>query len=221
MGKIDYININREAYDQLAEQYKKRHLNLANDDLSNEYWLEEIAKYTKKDDKVLEIGPGSGRILKIMAELELNITAVELSKEMYKLCKEKVSGPNLILGNILEQTFNEKFKFIYASAVICNFPRADGIELARKIHCWLDDAGVLMIRVSLKEETAEGLFVKNDYEGSIKRFRHFFTQTEFENLFITNGFEIIDTLVQHESSRNKKWLNLVCKKKKQFDEYEM
>ena len=58
----------------------------------------------KKDgNHVLEIDPGTGRLLRILSEdLNCETTAVELSEEMIKYAKLRLPNTKYILGNILD-----------------------------------------------------------------------------------------------------------------------
>ena len=74
----------------------------------------------------------------------MDITAVELSDEMCKLCIKKVPNATIINKNILECNFDEQFDFIYMNAVIHNFPISDAKLLLRLIPNWLKDDGIII-----------------------------------------------------------------------------
>mgnify|MGYP000552025034 CR=1 FL=1 len=65
----EYIKVNKNAYNIFAPQHANRHDKIGKYDLTDGDWTELLKeKLLKKNisNKVLEIGPGTGRILKIL-----------------------------------------------------------------------------------------------------------------------------------------------------------
>jgi SAM-dependent methyltransferase len=165
--------------------------------------------------KVLEIGPGSGRNLKIFDDLKCETTGVELSSKMSEVAKKWSPNSKIIIGNILECDFEaESYDIIFVMAVIHNFPLEDQILLLNKIFNWLKDDGYLILGTTINEAESEGVLTKEDYIGEVKRYRYSHTKESFENLAKNNNFEIVKSYITKEEQRNKKWYNLVCMKNK-------
>ena len=207
----EYIDVTREAYDTLAKEYNERNYYVQDDFYKNVLFAD---LNFKAGESILEIGPGRGSRLKNFADYGLDVTAVELSKEMCKLCKEKVPTANILNENILECEFNKQFDYIYMEAVIHNFPIDDVPKLLNLIYKWLKDDGILICTTTVNEEDSENYEEKNDYENKIKRFRHRYTKDTFDNIFINNKFKIINKRYKEEidEKRNKVWQIIYLKK---------
>lgn len=121
MGK-EYIRINEETYNKLAKEYNERDY-AVQDDFYINTMFEDID--FKEGQKILEIGPGRGARLKNFCDFNLDVTAIELSEEMCKLCVQKAPKAKIINKNVLECDFDFQFDFIYMEAVIHNFPLED------------------------------------------------------------------------------------------------
>lgn len=180
-----YIEINRKTYDFLAKQYDDRTL-FNGHEIKDNYWYAMLSKIIRKTDtKVLEIGPGSGRNLKIFEDLNCDITAVELSSEMCKVAKRRASTSKIINKNILECEFEVKsFDVIFLMAVIHNFPLDDAHILLKKIHNWLKDDGCLLIGTTIHKNENFGFITKDDYKGKVKRYRYQYTKEHLNNLYL-------------------------------------
>ncbi|MDE5831236.1 MAG: rRNA adenine N-6-methyltransferase family protein, partial [Clostridia bacterium] len=79
----EYISINKETYNKLAKEYRERDYAVQDD-----FYINTMFKNLdlKEGKRILEIGPGRGDRLKNFCDLNLDVTAIELSEEMCKLC---------------------------------------------------------------------------------------------------------------------------------------
>ena len=217
MNKSDYIEVNRNAYNEFAKQHIQRHEKLSNYDLTDEDWINLLKKElinTYKENRVLEIGPGTGRMLKIFEEkLNCRTIAVELSSEMIKYAKEKSPNTYFIENDILKVDFNDnEFDAIFMGAVIHNFPKEDIEKLLNKLKCWIKDDGKILIYTTIHDKSEEGYYEKEDYSGKIIRYRKKFTEKELKELLEKKGFRITFTMYTGEPDRNKKWLTYIISK---------
>lgn len=213
----EYITINRKAYDEFAKQHNERINNLSKTELSDEYWKELIFKElltSDKINKVLEIGPGTGRILRIFSELNCETTAVDLSEEMIKYAKKQSPNTNFIKDNILDIEFPDNtYDAIFMGAVIHNFPTEDAKKLLSLVYKWLNKTGKILIYTTVHETSEEGYSEKKDYKGNIVRYRKKYTKEELKNMIEEFGFKITYELYTTEPDRDKKWMTFIIEKK--------
>ncbi len=106
----NYIEINKDAYNNLAKEYDERNY-AVQDNFYNDIMFKDLN--FKKGAKILEIGPGRGARLKNFCDYDLEVTAIELSKEMSKLCSKRAPKAKIINKNVFECDFNSSFDFIY------------------------------------------------------------------------------------------------------------
>lgn len=207
----EYISINRDTYNELAKEYKERNYAVKDD-----FYLNIMFQNLdlKKGKKILEIGPGRGDRLKNFCDFGLDVTAIELSEEMSKLCSKRAPKAKIINKNVFECDFDFQFDFIYMEAMIHNFPIEDARMLLKLIHKWLKNDGILICTTTIDEDDSEGYEEKKDYIAKKKRFRHRFTEKSFEALFKNADFKIIDKKYKEEtdSVRSKLWQILYLKK---------
>ena len=213
--KTDYISINKEAYNKLAKQYFERHKNIdSKNEMSNENWSLLFKRYRKNiNSSALEIGPGDGRILKILELCNFQTTAVEFSTEMMKYATLNSPTTLFLSKNVLDVNFEkEQFEFIFASAVIHNFTKNDANLLLSLIYQWLHKNGILFLSTTIHEKSEEGFSKKEGYTGNVKRYRKKYTETEILEVLQKKHFVILEKIYTNERNRNKVWINIVCKK---------
>lgn len=204
---MNYIEINRKAYDNLANQYEER-----THEIDDNFWKKIYDELTiTSSTNVLEIGPGSGRNLGILREYTSNLKAIELSENMSKLIKEKYPTIEIINKNIMDCILpNESQDVILMSAVIHNFPIEDAIKTLKLVGKWLTKDGYLIVSTTVHDTDEEGLLEKSDYRGNISRYRHRYTKESFKNLVETSGYDIYKSVIVKESERVKEWQVLIC-----------
>ena len=202
--KKDNIKENKNAYDTLAHEYENRNYAVQDDFYQNIMFKD--LDFTK-GKKILEIGPGRGARLKNFCDYGLDVTAIELSSEMSKLCLEKAPRAKIINKNVFDCEFKDKFDFIYMEAVIHNFPITEAEKLLDVIYNWLKDDGILICTTTVDEIEEEGYQEKQDYDNKIKRFRHHYTEESFKDLFIKHNYKIKDKKYKEEidKDREKLW----------------
>lgn len=214
MDEKNYIEINRTSYDIVAEEYKEKYKNNSG---ANKFYeiLQEfvLSKKNKDNPKMLEIGPGTGTLLKLFEEKKFRTTAVELSKNMASLACEASNNSVIINGNILDINFMPKqFDFILAMAVIHNFPENDLIKLLDKIKLWLKDDGCFILDTTNNPITETGFFEKEDYNNNVIRYRRKWKKEDLEMFMQQQGFIIHDSTIYKDATSNKEWLIYSFKK---------
>lgn len=215
--KENYIDVNKEAYNIFASQHAERHNKIGKYDLTDEEWKKILSEKLLKpniDNNVLEIGPGTGRILKILEyDLKCRTIAVELAEEMIKYAKIKSPNTIFIEDNILNVKFaNETFDAIFMGALIHNFPKEDAKKLLKLIYNWIKFDGKILIYTTIHEKSEEGYYEKQDYSGNIVRFRAKFTERELQELIEKSNFKITYKMYTSEPDRNKNWLTYIIEK---------
>ena len=137
----EYIEANKKAYDELAEEYATRDYTVQNDFYKTQVFADlDFAK----GKRILEIGPGRGARLKNFLSYGMDVTAIELSAEMCKLCSSIAPEARIINKNVLDCEFSEPFDYIYMEAVIHNFPKEEASKVLDVVASWLKDGGIFI-----------------------------------------------------------------------------
>lgn len=217
---IDYIAINREAYDKLTDHYRIRRVKKSiYEEPSNVLADFLLDKYPRNlcEATFLEVGPGNGEILSLVEKKVKRSYAVELSESIISLCKEVSKKSTFICGNILDVDLKEKgFDLIFLGAVIHLFPKVDAKRLLSKLKRSLSDHGLIFLNTTISDRSSEGFHRKNDASQEIKRFRKYWTEQEFLGFIEESGLKIVDRKYTYEQDRSKVWIGVVCCKKQGF-----
>ena len=213
-----YLEINRIAYDELARDYYTRCCNQEKDETPADAFVEFILPYVSEDIpysemSVLEIGPGSGKVLSCFSRLGFHTTAIELSPNMAEISHRQSPQSHIIVGdaNSVKMEMNH-FDIIFMGAVLHLFPIRDAEKLLRRVYKWLKPNGILFVNTTCALSEYEGYYIKHDYGGDKIRFRRFWTEKRFINVLIQNNFVIIRRLYSTETLREKRWVAAICKK---------
>ncbi len=139
----------RKKFDELAPNYSSKSVLFI-----KRKRLDLISKYINKKDRILEIGCGSGNLLKsINCD---NIYGVDISHEMIKECKRVIHSGNFSVGDAEKLEFKDNFfDKVIISEVLYYLPNLNkAIEEAYRV---LKKDGLLLITSLNKKYN----FVKN------------------------------------------------------------
>ena len=215
-GKLssdNYIDINRQAFDQLSSDYLNRANSKSVYETPASVLVAHVLDFFEPGAvlEALEVGPGAGEALSVFHASGCITTAVELSAAIIEIAKIQSPYTKFIQGNILEINFDDhQFDVIFAGALVHLFPKHDATNLLKLFDKWLRKDGILFLSTTVHDLPDEGFFIKSDYNHSIKRFRKKWTEPEFKN-FVEERFDIQRTLHTSEPDRNKKWVAHLCK----------
>jgi len=140
-----------------------------------------------KDKKILDLGCGSGDHALYFKEQGLDVTCIDNSKEMIKICKNKGLQAEIMDIENLEFKYNS-FDGIWAVTSLLHIPKEKIPQVILNLKNLLKDNGA--IHICLKEGEGEGMIIdKND--SSTKRFFAFWKKEEMLKM-LDEHFELID-----------------------------
>lgn len=205
----DIINMNRNAYNQLALEFSARESNLVNYKQNLKTY---ISRFVKGSESVLEIGPGTGHLLQILEDLGCRTTAIELSEKMCEFARK--NSPKTVILNQDMFTVNfcaQQFDVICALALIHTIPSREAKKFMGKVKYWLKDGGMFIFDTVMYDESKE-VFIDSEEQKDVKKFRKQYTQIESEELIYSSGFKIEDLSLNYQASNSKVWMRYACKK---------
>lgn len=208
----NYLMINKEAYEQAAEEYGRR---VEEYEISDKMIMKPFIDYLKskfKRAKILELGPGSGLSLKILSEKGCKTTAIEISKNMIEVAKRTSPETEFINDEFLSHDFGKsKYDGIFARAFIHLFPKTEAVKVISKMKCLLNREGIIHLATTIHKTSGEGIMEKSDYPGKPKRFRKTWTEEELLDTIKNLGLKVVIKEPYLEKKRNKLWINLLVK----------
>ncbi len=171
----DYKEETIRSYNENASNFSEKFKDLM--DIKRRHEFSRFAELLPGKD-ILDLGAGAGDHAYYFSELGLNVTAVDLSEEMIKLCRQK--GLNAILMDIEDLKFKDKtFDGIWAVTSLLHIPKSKLQPVVNKLYDTLKKDGILYI--CIKKGNGEGL-VKDKDSGTC-RFFAYWEKEEFLRLF--------------------------------------
>jgi SAM-dependent methyltransferase len=143
-----------------------------------------IAK--EKKESLLEIGAGTGRDSKFFLECGFDVTAIDISTEMVKKCKEKgVVAYELDVYNLLD--LETSYDCIFAMDCLIHIPRPDFIKTLNIINAALKKDGLFYMGVY------GGLNIASEWKNNylkLPRFCSFYSEQKITQV-LQDIFDII------------------------------
>lgn len=209
----DYIKVNELVYDKLADEYKERlKIYEKTDRVIVDFYISYLKKQFSQPN-VLELGPGSGLILRFFDQEGFNTSAIDISKNIIKVSSETSPNTKYIQADFLEYDFREqRYDGIFAKAFIHLFTKDDAASVLKKIHGLLNQKGAVFLSTTVHHDSEEGYFEKSDYDQKVARFRKRWTEQELLDEVEKVGFVIIQKEYFIEPEKNKKWVYLTATK---------
>lgn len=212
---VIYTHLNRLAYDVLAEEYGNRLLKPGPNQEAPTYLADLLTKHLNLPiHRLLELGPGPGDVLSILAQKASDTVAIELSPKMAELARQRSPSSLIIVGDALEIDFSDhSFDGIYAGAFLHLFPEQEATRMLIRATRWLKPDGAIFINTSVSLQSSAAVEVKSDYVLRVARFRSRWTDEQFRKMINKAGLKIIDRATTDERERSKFWVAYVCKMK--------
>lgn len=187
--------------------YEKNNLRYINEtlkvDMTESYKM--VEKYLKVNDKILDIGFGSGRDMLYFQNKGYEVFGIDNVKE-FVINAKKLALHNTFEQNVLQMNFNKCFNCIWASASLLHLNNKKFVLSLKKCENALINNGIMYL--SLK--CGNGEFI--DEKG---RYFNLFNEEKLKNSLLSTNFKIVEILKTKDklSNRNIEWLNVILKLK--------
>jgi len=176
----------KETYNRYAQERER----MDKQDWKSEERLRFIARLAP-GMRVLEIGPGPGKDSLFFSEQGMNVSCVDLSEEMVKLCRQKGLDAHVMDFGHLEFP-DRSFDAVYGMNCLLHAPKARLPKVLQEIRRVLKPGGLFFWGVYGGQDS-EGIWEKDTYEP--KRFFSFFTDEgllqEAERWFQVEDFHTV------------------------------
>ena len=163
------------AYNKNAEIHSKKFKKLT--DLKRRYEFQRFIDLLSGKN-ILDLGCGSGDHSEYFVKQKLDVTCIDISREMINLCKKK--GLDAFVMDIENLKFApESFDGIWAVTSLLHIPKTKIPFVVDKLYQILKNKGILFVCV--KEGKGEGLI--KDKDSNSQRFFSFWKKDEILKLF--------------------------------------
>lgn len=199
-----YINEIRQAYNNQASEREKHELQQWKT-IPRDMFLSYLSSENKTS--LLEIGAGHGRDSKFFMDKGFNVTAVDISQEMVKLCREK-SIDAYVMDFYDIDKLDKTFDSVWAMNCLLHVEKANLPEVLVKIDKVLNPDGLLFIGIYGGEDS-EGIWEEDPYFP--KRFFSSYTDEKIKEI-LSNYFEIM-SFEKIETGGNRHFQSIILRKK--------
>ncbi|HSX05373.1 MAG TPA: methyltransferase domain-containing protein [Candidatus Saccharimonadales bacterium] len=204
----DVNNINKQTYDELADEYEGRVIKRTPGNLER---VKYFSSFIKTGKRVLDVGCAVGLDILLFRNLGYEADGVELSPKMAAYAQKRNPKARIFIGDFLEADITEMYDAVFTRAFIHVFPKPVALDIMHKIYSLLVAEGVAFFGVSMADESQEGWLEKDDYKNTPKRYKKLWTEDELRESLVSVGFEIID-IIKPVDAEGKKRVAITVKK---------
>lgn len=216
----------KENYNEFAQSFSQKRKNP---------WPEIellILKYLKENDKVLDLGCGSGQYFSFFQKQKVQYFGLDFSEKLVEIARKKYPKAQFFVGDALNLPFSDNFfDKVIAIAILHHIPSKElRNKFLQEIYRVLKKEGILILTcwylhkkpyrcTILKFNILKFLKLsKLDYNdiifplGEIKKcYFHCFKKEELEDLLISNNFYLLDSGLLKRTNKNEN-LFMIAKK---------
>jgi hypothetical protein len=164
--------------------------------------------FIKKDGQVLDYGAGKLRNAKYLLDKGFSVSILETEEQIRRLKArygEDIFKP--YEGVFSPQRLpSSKYSLIICAFVLCVLQgKIDRLNMVQNIYNLLEEDGVAIIETRTEKCILNAKFIEPYKDGyligknKVKTFQKPYTEDELKNLFVENGFEIIQSKVYSSS----------------------
>lgn len=117
-------------------------------------FMRDYGKLLNKEDKILDIGCGTGFLLKVLEDnLYLNLYGIERDKAQFEESKKLLKTTKLYNKDVLDylKENNQKFNVIFLMDLIEHIPKDKIVSMLKQLYSCLDKNGFLIIKTPSAE----------------------------------------------------------------------
>lgn len=152
--------------------------------------LADFVKLLPKDSRILDVGCGSGRVAKFLADHDLHVVGIDISRNMLKLARGKVPKAEFYQQDMRSLDFpKESFDGALALYSIIHVPRKYHSGIFKKISWVLKPKGIALISVG--GSNLQNYVDQNWMNWGSRMYPSHFDLEKNLNLLRKAGFEII------------------------------
>lgn len=205
---MNYLEIEKEmtkTYNGIAKKYEQE----AKNDWNDKKEVDEFLKHLKLNDYILDIGCGTGELIKYYNDKKFKVSGIDISREMIKISKEKVPTANIKKMSVYEiDKLDEEFDGISMTYLLVHIPKESIKNVMLKVSEILKNEGVIFIVFTTKLK--EGL-QEEPLDSNYKYYAINYSLDEVKDILASTGFHILKS--QEKVNDNKYNIGIIIAKK--------
>ncbi|OGH12325.1 MAG: hypothetical protein A2776_02335 [Candidatus Levybacteria bacterium RIFCSPHIGHO2_01_FULL_40_10] len=183
---MDWKKTTRESYDRHAKDFElhsKTYRGKSKD------WIDFFVSHFKKNDKILDVGCGSGRDSRYLFDRGLNVVGIDFSKELIKIAKKKNPKGKFLVMDFEDMDFpDSSFNGVWAHASLLHVPKDKLLSILKKIQSIMKEGGLFFSSFRVGKD--EKFTVERRGNADLKRFYAYYSVQELKNIFEKAKFTI-------------------------------
>ena len=229
-----------ETAKELLKKVEEDYTKIASEFDQTRKWLwpefDFFKKYIKKDQKILDVGCGNGRLSELFKDVDY--IGIDNSKRFIEIAQKNYTSSKFVCDNLINFQSPYHADLIFSIAAFHHIPSTSLRKKSiQNLHNNLKSEGVLILTVwnlfqrryikyvlkaIIKYIVSFGKYDWNDTfipwgKSGVNRYYHAFVPGELKRIFKNNGFEILEMFYTRKGKKvsflNSHNICLVCKKK--------
>ncbi len=227
-------NTVRRTYNEISKHFSETR---------NTPWLEfeYFRKYVNKNDRILDLGCGNGRVYEFFKDYGITYYGLDISEKLINIAKKKYPEPNFKVGNMINLPYeNNFFDTVWMIASFHHLrDKKERIQTLKEIKRVLKENGILIItvwnlyqikylkyvingvydRLNGKTKKINDLFIpwKKKDSTKIHRYYHAFLPNELFELIKREDYTVLEHFFYRSGEKQKKLFNshniiYICKR---------
>lgn len=151
--------------------------------------IDKVLRYMRKEEKIslLDLGAGAGKQAKVFKNEGIDVTCIDISKEMVRLCKER--GHRAYIMDFYNLVFeDESFDVVWSMNTLLHVPKSSIGKILKNIKRILKSNGIFYLGL-YGGHRFEGIWKEDFYDP--KRFFVFYDDEEIQEI-VRDVFEIVE-----------------------------
>ncbi|HBR80293.1 MAG: hypothetical protein UX09_C0015G0030 [Candidatus Uhrbacteria bacterium GW2011_GWE2_45_35] len=203
------MNLTQQTYNKIAEDWHRDHS-------SDDWWVEGTGRLISMlpvRGTVLDVGCGSGVKSKYLTNNGLKVVGIDFSENLIAIARrENLTSEFLIMDMRDVAELNREFDCVFAQASLLHIPRAEVVDVIKKLLKVLKIGGYFYAAVKgVKEDRQEeGIKIEDDYGYEYQRFFSYFRPEEIHQHFVEAGLEVV--WENSMKTGNREWIQIIGRK---------
>lgn len=204
---MDYKEITKNAYDDVASDYSKRDSEIVPESFDVKNVLDKFIGMFPEGALILDIGSGGGRDSRYMHAHGLKVTGIDFSEQMIMLAQKEAPEIKYVHMDFENLDFpGESFDGVWANASLHHVPKAKLHDVLSQIYKILKKDGTFFIKI--KHGDFDGIRENEKFGRKIKRQFSYYRPDELAEMLEFAGFSILEKYL----TTGDEWLDIFAKK---------